>query len=123
MKTHFNPQVETSLAQTSEILRADVEYLEELAKRYYEQTISLENSAINRKSLKNIPISLQRRVLRLFMQSFLPVMTNFEQIEALVLLIHAPNRSRTSTLPCGVTAEANGEWINLLFDSHTASQE
>ena len=41
MKTYFNPQVETSLAQTSEILRADVKYLEELAKEYYDQAISL----------------------------------------------------------------------------------
>ena len=123
MKTHFNPQVETSLAQTAEILRADVEYLEELAKEYYDQAISLKDSAINRKSLKDIPLSLQRLVLRRFLQSFLPTMPNFEQVEMLVSLINAPNRSRTAMLPCSVIAEAKGEWISLLFDSQTTNQE
>ena len=50
-------------------------------------------------------------------------MTNFEQIEMLVSLINAPNRSRTATLPCGVIAEVDGEWINLLLDSQNTNQE
>ena len=36
---------------------------------------------------------------------------NFEQIEAVVNLIFAPNRSRTSTLPGGAIAEVEGQWI------------
>ena len=60
IKQHFNPQVESALAQTAEILKADVEYLEQQTQEYYDQTVSSENLAINRKITTSIPPYLFR---------------------------------------------------------------
>src|ERR687885_2649503 len=40
LQTHFNPQVEMALAQTAELLRADVAYLEEAAKELRQQAMA-----------------------------------------------------------------------------------
>src|SRR5919199_4704309 len=40
LKTHFNPQVETALAQTAELLRAEVEYLENAAQELRQQAMA-----------------------------------------------------------------------------------
>lgn len=37
LQTHFNPQVETALAQTAELLRAEVDYLESAAQELHKQ--------------------------------------------------------------------------------------
>ena len=105
----FNPQVENSLAQTAEILRADVEYLEITAKELL-QSVVVENR-LNRLDLRQAPLAIQRRAIRQFLPTIMSRQPNFEQIEAVVNLITAPNKSRTSTLPGGAIAEAAGEWI------------
>lgn len=119
LKTHFNPQVETTLAQTAELLRADVEYLENAARQLLQQAMAPTGwdqpeatpTGLNRTALRTIPLALQRRVMRQFLQRTIPRTPTFEQIEALTNLINAPNRSRTSSLPGGATAEVEGEWI------------
>lgn len=129
----FNPQVESHLAQTAELLRADVEYLESLAHTYYQQAISQrerfsslrdaprtrrfanandeQGVKLDRVILQSIPISLQRRVIRQFLAQALGKMPNFGQIEATVNLISAPNRTRTSTFSDGLAAEVYGKSI------------
>jgi tRNA(Ile)-lysidine synthase len=114
LQTHFNPQVEKALAQAAEILRADAEYLEAAAGELLEQAISLEGKAINRRHLQAVPLALQRRTLRQFWWQCLATSPNFEQVEGLVQLIAAPNRTRTSSLPGGAMAEVRGDWIALL---------
>ena len=109
LQDRFNPQVENSLAQTAEILRADVEYLEITAKELL-QSVVVENR-LNRLDLRQAPLAIQRRAIRQFLPTIMSRQPNFEQIEAVVNLITAPNKSRTSTLPGGAIAEAAGEWI------------
>jgi tRNA(Ile)-lysidine synthase len=126
LQTHFNPQVETALAQTAELLRADVEYLEQGALELQQQALKLvseekpdsgvnavSNTAprLNRPILRQAPLALQRRVIRQFLTSVLPTAPNFEQIEATTALITAANRSRTSSFPGGVSAVVEGDWI------------
>jgi tRNA(Ile)-lysidine synthase len=116
LKTHFNPQVETALAQTSELLRADVEYLEHCATELCQRAMTSEdNSALklNRLVLEKAPLALQRRVIRQFLQQACPSTPNYEQIEAVSALITAPNRSRTSSFGQGTSAEVEGNWIVL----------
>lgn len=116
LKTHFNPQVETALAQTSELLRADVEYLEHCATELCQRAMTSEdNSALklNRLVLEKAPLALQRRVIRQFLQQACPSAPNYEQIEAVTALITAPNRSRTSSFGQGTSAEVEGNWIVL----------
>jgi tRNA(Ile)-lysidine synthase len=108
----FNPQVENSLAQTAETLRADVEYLEHIAQELL-QTAG-QGDRLNRSSFQNFPLAIQRRAIRQFLPTVMTRQPNFDQIEAVVNLISAPNKSRTSTFPGGAIAEVSGEWIVFL---------
>jgi tRNA(Ile)-lysidine synthase len=122
----LNPQVESHLAHTAELLRADVEYLEALARECYQRAITQgvrfssrgfanandeQGVKLDRVVLQSIPISLQRRVIRQFLMQSLNKMPNFSQIEATIVLIDAPNRTRTSTFSDGLAAEVYGKWI------------
>ena len=111
LRNNFNPQVENSLAQTAELLRADVEYLEDEAQKLLAQAVSSDNNQLNRTLLRNVPLALQRRVIRQFLPKIIGKSPNYEQIEAVVSLINAPNKSRTSSLPGSAIAEVKGDWI------------
>lgn len=128
LQTHFNPQVETALAQTAELLRADVEYLEDCAQELLQQamtTIDTEtelktktegNSSflgLNRLILQQVSLCLQRRVIRQFLSLAQKKAPSFEQIEAVRTLITAPNHSRTSSFPQSASVEVEGNWITL----------
>ena len=120
LKNNFNPQVETALSQTAELLRADVEYLENAAYQLRQEAI-VEVSGeqadtlfkLNRLILREAPLALQRRVIRQFLQKAQATAPSFEQVEEITALITAPNRSRTSSFPGGVTAVVKGNWIIL----------
>ena len=107
----FNPQVESHLARTAELLRADVEYLESVAQDWYQQAVEDRGMKIDRTIIQSIPLSLQRRVIRQFLTQALEKMPTFNQIEATIMLIDAPNRTRTSTFSHGLAAEVYGKWI------------
>jgi len=128
LQTHFNPQVETALAQTAELLRADVEYLEDAAHQLRQQAMvsvneeqNLERATegcypplrLNRLVLQQASVSLQRRAIRQFLQDAQKAAPSFEQIEEMTALINAPNRSRTSSFPTGAIAQVEGDWIAL----------
>lgn len=117
LKEHFNPQAERSLAQTAELLRADVEYLEAEAAKYLEQAfVFVEKPALDCQVLRPLPLALQRRILRQFLRRSLPSSPVFEQIEAAVYLISAPNKSKTSTFPGGVYLEVSGDRLLVRFN-------
>jgi tRNA(Ile)-lysidine synthase len=107
----FNPQVESHLARTAELLRADVEHLESLASDWYQQAVDEQSVKLNRVIIQSIPLSLQRRVIRQFLTKALNKMPTFSQIEDTIALISAPNRTRTSTFSHGLAAEVYGNSI------------
>lgn len=119
MLQDFNPKAETSIAQTAELLRADVEYLEDMAEQLLAK--ATENTPkdifnngqkiIDRRLLSTVSLALQRRVMRQLLQSILPCSPNFEQIEKLTNLIKAPHRSQTDPFPGGAIAYVNHPWI------------
>lgn len=111
IQTNFNPQVETNLAKTAEIIRDETEYLESCAKKKLEKAINEDGTKLNRLVLQLIPLALQRRVMRQFLLKISPKKPNFEQIEALITLINAPKRSRTPSLPGNLIAEVQENWI------------
>ena len=111
LKTNFNPQVETLLAQTAELLHDEVDYLNSRAGEILQEAITENGTALNRNLLRNLNIALQRRVMREFLQNLLPIAPNFEQIEALTQLINADNKTRTSTLPGNLSAKVEGHFI------------
>jgi tRNA(Ile)-lysidine synthase len=137
LREHFNPQVESALAQTAELLQAEVEYLEKAAQKLKEEVMNegeedvhklseilsvsprlpvpVSSSPLplklNRRILREAPLALQRRVMRQVLQQILPDAPNFEQIEKLTALITAPNRSQTDPFPGGAIAQVQGDWI------------
>ena len=109
LKSNFNPQVEKSLAQTADLLKADVAYLETAAQELL-ATVR-QNNQLNRRGLRAAPLAIQRRAIRQFLPAVMSKQPNFEQIEAVIELIDAPNKSCTSTLPGGAIAQVQAEWI------------
>ncbi|MEB3272708.1 MAG: tRNA lysidine(34) synthetase TilS [Prochlorothrix sp.] len=108
----FNPQVDHHLAQTADLLQADVAYLESQA-----QTLRLQiqqGDRLHRSPLQGAPIALQRRVIRQFLQVHLPQSPTFAHIAKLVALITAPQKSQTDPFPGGAIAQVRGEWLVLM---------
>lgn len=117
LQQHFNPQVEQALAQTAELLRAEVEYLENVAHQYLQQAIAKDEHdqevKLNRIMLRSLPLALQRRVMRQFLQQTLGIAPNFEQVEKVTALILAPNRTCTDPFSGSAIAQVEGDWIYL----------
>ena len=111
LETHFNPKAQQALAQTAELLRADVEYLELAASDLLQRAMSpiADNRQVNfqlpvklnRPILREAPLALQRRSMRQLLQQILPSAPSFESVEKLTSLIVAPNRSQTDPFPGG----------------------
>ncbi|MEG4963671.1 MULTISPECIES: tRNA lysidine(34) synthetase TilS [unclassified Microcoleus] len=111
LETHFNPKAQQALAQTAELLRADVEYLELAASDLLQRAMSpIADSpqvnfqlpvTLNRPILREAPLALQRRAMRQLLQQILPSAPSFESVEKLTSLIVAPNRSQTDPFPGG----------------------
>ncbi|AUC59945.1 tRNA(Ile)-lysidine synthase [Cyanobacterium sp. HL-69] len=100
LQKEFNPQVENHIAQTAEILRADREFLDSQAQLILKE-VATNQDTIDCKKLQDQHLSLQRRVIKLFLGQNLAKMPTFEQIEAVVNLIDAPNGSQTSSFGGG----------------------
>jgi tRNA(Ile)-lysidine synthase len=126
LQANFNSQVESALAQTAELLQAEVEYLEQTAQNLREAAIvgQIEPREddfvsplllrLNRQVLKTAPLALQRRVMRQVLQQILSDAPSFEHIEKLTALISAPNRTQTDPFPGGAIAQVEDNWINIL---------
>ncbi len=108
---NFNPQVESVLAQTAEILQGEVEYLEQAADKLRQEALDRDCLRLNRRVLQKAPIALQRRVMRQVLQQILTCAPTFEHIEKITALTTAPNRSQTDPFPGGAIAYVEGEWI------------
>ncbi|MBR8828030.1 MAG: tRNA lysidine(34) synthetase TilS [Gomphosphaeria aponina SAG 52.96 = DSM 107014] len=111
LKEQFNPQVEKALAQTGEILREEVEYLENCAQEILAISITENKKGLNRGILKKKPLALGRRVVKKFLEIHGKKAPKFEEIETVMQLMKAPNKSRTSSLSGGWHLEVEGEWI------------
>ncbi|MEB3231600.1 MAG: tRNA lysidine(34) synthetase TilS [Leptolyngbyaceae bacterium] len=143
LQANFNPRVERTLAQTAEILQADVAYLEAEAEKLWQQatapdpasnSVGFQGSTppassplshpptpqqINRTILANAPLALQRRVMRRWLLLILPTAPNFGQVDKLTALIAAPNRSQTDPFPGGAIAHIKGDWIIFNNPAHS----
>ncbi len=111
LKDNFNPQVENSIAQTAELLKADVEYLETQAQELLIKVKTESDNCLDRYILRDVPLALQRRIIRQFLPQIIHKTPTFAEVEAVCNLIFAPNKSRTSSLPGNAIAEVSGQWI------------
>jgi tRNA(Ile)-lysidine synthase len=115
LKKHFNPQVEKSLAQTVELLTAEVAYLEQVAGEIYQTLSQVDQKTLNHRLLSQQPLALQRRIIRQFLQSCQTQPPNFEQIEQILGLVNAPNRSQTSSLPGQGIVRVEGDFLRYVY--------
>lgn len=116
LRSHFNPKVETTLAQTAELFTAEVAYLETQTTQLYSQVVEPlgdDGWSIQRALFKVAPIALQRRVARRLLQLALPQQPHFDHIEKLVALADAPNRTQTDPFPGEFIARVEHDLIRL----------
>jgi len=117
LQTHFNPQLESAIAQTSELLHEDVIYLESQASSFFEENISVigddQSPCLHRQRLKEQPLALQRRIVRQFLSRYLIHQVNFEDVERFLSLLDAPNRSQSEPFKGNISAFVEHPWILL----------
>ena len=111
LREHFNPQVDATLAQTAEILTAEVAYLAAQTEIAFMECVV--QGRLQRRSLRAIPLALQRRVIRQLLMQQLQISPQFAQVEKVVALLDAPNRSQSDPFPGGAIAVVDDPWIVL----------
>ena len=116
LRSHFNPQVESALAQIADIATEESAYLSQQAKDIYRQCIFQVDSKsweIQRAVLKQSHLAIQRRVIRQLLQSAIAQPPNFLHIEKLVTLLTAPNGSQSDPYPGRWIAQVRGSIIRF----------
>ncbi len=117
LQQHFNPKLERTLAQTAEILTAEVDWLEQTAQEIGQKGVEIDAAAqtwrLHRPTLKSLHLALQRRVMRRVLQQAITAQVSFDHVEKLVSLIAAPNRTQTDPFPNGLMATVEADWIVL----------
>jgi len=117
LRSHFNSQVERSLAQMAEITAADIDYLTVQTDHIYRQTVTTaadsQSWQIDQQALSAVPLSLQRRVIKQLLSQVLPVSPNFAQVEKLIALLSSANRSQSDPYPGGWIAVVRKPFVSL----------
>ena len=120
LRSHFNPQVESALAQVAEITAADTTYLNTQTEALYSKVVTPVSApeeeqswALQRLILRKSPLALQRRVIRQLLQRTLSQPPNFTQIEKMLSLISAQNGTQTDPYPGRWLAKVDGPLILL----------
>lgn len=109
LRQHFNPAVEKALAQTAELLTADVDYLELQASQFWDTC----EPKINRVDLLQHHLAIQRRATHQFLSYYLPQTPDFNDVQRFLQLLSAPGRSQSSPFIGGWKAEVEHPFIYL----------
>jgi tRNA(Ile)-lysidine synthase len=109
LRQHFNPAVQKALAQTAELLSADVDYLETQSKKLWKK----QEPRINRVQLQNADIAIQRRAIHQFLSYYLPRTPDFNHVQRFMHLLGAANRSQSSPFAEGWIAKVDHPFIYL----------
>ncbi|MEM9906587.1 MAG: tRNA lysidine(34) synthetase TilS, partial [Cyanobacteria bacterium P01_D01_bin.44] len=101
LRSHFNPQVEHTLAHTAELLTAEVAYLEAQTDQLYADLVQRDGATwrIERTRFRQVPLALQRRLARRVLLEAMPEAPQFEHVEKLIKLAGMPKRSQTDPFP------------------------
>ena len=91
---HFNPQVESALWQTAELLQGDQDFWETTAQQFWQEQ-DINAFCLDRTALQRQHLALQRRIIKQFLQHHLNIPVDYAQVEKYRRLISAPNRSQT----------------------------
>lgn len=106
----INPRAEKHLAHTADILHRENDYLEAIATEYL-QLNSTQKKGLYRPNLVSLHPALQWRIVQQFLQNNLSKMPTYQQIQAVVNLISAPNQSQTSSFSNNISFRLQKDWI------------
>ncbi len=112
LERDFNPAIRDVLARTAEILRDEDFYmLRHVAQTFYLRTCS--NDSVNVTTLVNLPIAVQRRLLRFWLggEDELGARFSFDHIEAVRALALNDSPSAQLDLPDDLVVYREYEWL------------
>ncbi|MFN3926154.1 MAG: tRNA lysidine(34) synthetase TilS [Pseudanabaenaceae cyanobacterium] len=112
LKTHFNPQVETVLAQTAELLHADHTYLESLAQQFW-HSHNIDEPKIDRYALRTHPPALLSRIIRQYLEHHTGQATTYDHVAKFINLLFAPSGTQSDPFPTGLVAIVDRAHIKL----------
>ena len=111
----LNPQAELHLAQTAEILRSEVDYLQQRVDEIYGQIVVMDSidrqTKIHRPTAAALHLALQRRLIQRVCQDVKKFNPTFSQVESLIILLTAPNRTQSASLPNQTLVVVDKEWL------------
>ena len=111
----LNPQTELHLAQTAEILRSEVDYLQRQVDEIYDGIVVIDSidrqTKIHRPMAAALHLALQRRLIQRVCQETKKFNPTFSQVESLIVLLTAPNRTRSASLPNQTFVVVAGKWL------------
>jgi len=122
LERNLNPAVREALAETAEIARAEEEYFEEEVARVLTETWKRQAGKLNLAALANLPLALQRRVVRAAGES-LGLRLEFRHVEeVLALLAIGSGSARSTVLPNGWTVSRNKSELRFEPESLAAKE-
>ena len=111
----LNPQAELHLAQTAEILRSEVDYLQQRVDEIYGQIVVMDSIdrqiKIHRPTAAALHLALQRRLIQRVCQDVKKFNPTFSQVESLIILLTAPHRTQSASLPNQTLVVVDKEWL------------
>lgn len=114
----LNPQAELHLAQTAEILRSEVDYLQQQVNEIYKAIVLIDpvdrHTKIHRPTAAALHLALQRRLIQRVCQDIKKFNPTFSQVESLITLFTAPNRTQSASLPNATVAVVDKDWLCLV---------
>ncbi len=121
LERNFNPAVREALAETAEIARAEEEYWEKELARVLRQVWQSNGTegVLNISALNNLPLALQRRVVRAATEC-LGSKLDFRHVEE--ILAQSSNRIATTVLPGGWLVQLEKDALRFARDSGTSEK-
>ena len=111
----LNPQAELHLAQTAEILRSEVDYLQQRVDEVYRESVVIDSidrqTKIHRPTAAALHLALQRRLIQRVCQDVRKFNPTFSQVESLIILLTAPNLTQSASLPNQTLVVVDKEWL------------
>ena len=121
LERNFNPAVREALAETADIARAEEEYWEKELARILPLVWEADSteSVVNISALNNLPLALQRRVVRAVTE-YLGLRLDFQHVEE--ILAQSSHRIATTALPGGWSVQLEKDALRFSPESVTPEQ-
>jgi len=114
LRAQLNPQADRHLAQAAELLADETHWLAALTQQWL-AAHAIAADRLDRHSLGQEPIALQRRVIRFWLTQCSGRSPTYEQVATVIALLDAAHRSQTGSLPGGAIVQVDHQelrWID-----------